>query len=416
MLASRSESLYFGGSTWVVRKRTRAVTCPVGVDLKLIVTIPALNEEKTIGRVVAEIPRDIPGISWTEVIVLNDGSTDRTAELASAAGATVVTLRGRRGLGPVFRTGMMHAIRGGADIIVNVDGDGQFDSRDVAKLIQPILRNNADFVTCSRFGDPNYTPAMQREKYWGNKVVTWMINRLCGLNLTDVSCGFRAYNREAAYRLAQFGRWTYVEECIVDLASKGMRIEEMPLRVRGEREFGKSRVAASVIQYGTNLVQIVFRAARDIRPMQIFGLLSALMVLPAVIAAAFVGVWFLRNGELYPFTAVLPASGAMVVAGFVLFLMALIAEMVSVHRGLSEELLYLARQRLYARRRAAGAMAVSKTSPNQLPWQVSAPGTQAALHDAPLPVRSVNPRSTVVATESTATSAMHHGGLHLTEG
>ena len=98
-----------------------------------------------------------------------------------------------------------------------------------------------------------------------------------------------------------------------------------------------------------------------------------------------------------------------------LFLMALIAEMVSVHRGLSEELLYLARQRLYARRRAAGAMAVAKTSPNQVPWQVPAPGVQAASHDVS-PVRSLNPRSTVVATEATATSAMHHGGLHLTEG
>ncbi len=344
-----------------------------------------MNEEKTIHKVVSEIPRDIPGVSWTEVIVLNDGSTDRTAELAAAAGATVITLRGRRGLGPVFRMGMMHAIRGGADVIVNVDGDGQFDSRDVAKLVRPILRNEADFVTCSRFGDPNYQPRMSPEKYWGNKVVTWMINRLCGLNLTDVSCGFRAYNREAAYRLSQFGRWTYVEECVVDLSSKGMRIMEMPLRVRGEREFGKSRVAASVIQYGTNLVQIVFRAARDIRPMQIFGLLSALMVLPAILLTVGVAVWFVTTGHVAPFTAVLPASGALLVAGFVLFLLALIAEMVSVHRGLSEELLYLARQRLHARRRVAGAMAIAKrvTSPDQAPWQASPPGTQSASHETP---------------------------------
>jgi hypothetical protein len=374
----------------------------VGVGpLKLIVTIPALNEEATIHKVVSEIPRDIPGISWTEVIVLNDGSTDRTAQLAAEAGATVITLRGRRGLGPVFRTGMNQAIRGGADVIVNVDGDGQFDSRDVAKLIRPILENRADFVTCSRFGDPNYQPRMSPEKYWGNKVVTWMINRLCGLNLTDVSCGFRAYNREAAYRLAQFGRWTYVEECIVDLSSKGMRIMEMPLRVRGEREFGKSRVAASVIRYGTNLVQIVFRAARDIRPFQVFGALSAMMVIPALLLAAAMGAWFLRTGNTSPFTAVIPASGAMLLAGFVLFLLALIAEMVTVHRGLSEELLYLARQRLYARRRAAA---------------VAMAGAKRATHDAPLPRSVASARSTAAATDSTGTSAMHHGGLHLTEG
>jgi hypothetical protein len=253
---------------------------------------------------------------------------------------------------------------------------------------------------------------MTPEKYWGNKVVTWMINRLCGLNLTDVSCGFRAYNREAAYRLAQFGRWTYVEECIVDLASKGMRIMEMPLRVRGEREFGKSRVAASVIQYGTNLVQIVFRAARDIRPMQIFGLLSALFVVPALLAGTFIGLWFLWNRELYPFDAVLPASAAMLMAGFVLFLLALIAEMVSMDRGLSEELLYLARQRLYARRRAAAAMAIVKAGSPDQAWGAPVPGTQSA----PPHERLASSRSTVAATDSTGTSAMHHGGLHFTEG
>jgi glycosyltransferase involved in cell wall biosynthesis len=360
------------------------------------------------------------------VIVLNDGSTDRTAELAAAAGATVVTLRGRRGLGPVFRTGMMHAIRGGADIIVNVDGDGQFDSRDVAKLIRPIIDGRADFVTCSRFGDPNYQPRMTPEKYWGNKCVTWAINKLCGLNLTDVSCGFRAYNRDAAYKLTQFGRWTYVEECIVDLSSKGLRIMEMPLRVRGEREFGKSRVAASVIQYGSNLAQIVFRAARDTRPFQVFGAISALLVIPALLAAALVGVWFLWKGQLTPFAALVPAAGAMLVAGFVLFLLALVAEMAGMHRGLSEELLYMARNRLYARRRAAAAIAVSKVSPDHAPWTSPPPGTQvASAHDgmtgsavaaAGAPSRVASARSTVVATESTATSAMHHGGLHLTEG
>jgi hypothetical protein len=126
-----------------------------------------------------------------------------------------------------------------------------------------------------------------------------------------------------------------------------------------------------------------------------------------------------------PFTALIPASGAMLVAGFVLFLLALIAEMVTVHRGLSEELLYLARQRLYARKRAAGVMATRKSiGPDQAPWQASPPGTQGASHDATAAravasaaaAASASPRSTAATTDSTSTSPMHHGGLHLTEG
>src|SRR3954462_12991897 len=120
-------------------------------SMKLVVTIPALNEGKTIYQVVSGVPRDIPGIGETEVIVLNDGSTDDTAEEALRAGAIVVTLPGKGGLGHVFRTGLERAMRRGADIMVNIDGDGQFTPADIRKLVQPLLKDEADFVTCSRF-------------------------------------------------------------------------------------------------------------------------------------------------------------------------------------------------------------------------------------------------------------------------
>src|SRR5829696_1417934 len=163
-------------------------------SMKLVVTIPALNEEKTIYQVVSGVPRDIPGITETEVIVINDGSTDSTAQEALRAGGIVVSLPGKGGLGHVFRTGLERAMRRGADIIVNIDGDGQFNPADIRKLIQPLLKGEADFVTCSRFADPALRPTMPPIKYWGNKVVTSIINWVCGgTSFTDVSCGFRAF-------------------------------------------------------------------------------------------------------------------------------------------------------------------------------------------------------------------------------
>ena len=123
--------------------------------MKLVVTIPAQNEEKTIAQVVSGIPRRIDGIADVEVIVVNDGSTDRTAEIAERAGALVINLTGRPGLGYVFRTGLERAMRRGADVIVNIDGDGQFDPRDIPKLVRPLLSDEADFVTCLLYTPPS---------------------------------------------------------------------------------------------------------------------------------------------------------------------------------------------------------------------------------------------------------------------
>src|SRR3982750_3860879 len=127
-------------------------------SMKLVVTIPALNEDKTIYQVVSGVPRDIAGISETEVIVINDGSTDNTAKEALRAGAIVVSLPGKGGLGHVFRTGLERAMRRGADVMFKTAGDGQFNPADIRKLIAPILDDNADFVTCSRFSDPALRP------------------------------------------------------------------------------------------------------------------------------------------------------------------------------------------------------------------------------------------------------------------
>ncbi len=329
--------------------------------MKLVVTIPALNEEKTIAQVVRAVPHDIPGVDEVEVIVVNDGSTDRTAEEAVAAGALVITLKGGGGLGTVFRTGLERAMRREADIIVNIDGDGQFNAGDIPKLIQPIIDDTAEFVTCSRFADPALRPEMPLVKFYGNKVVTQLINWVCGgEQFTDVSCGFRAFSREAAYRLTLFGTYTYTQECFIDLFSKGMRISEVPLKVRGVREHGKSRVASSIVKYATNSLPIILRAMRDIQPLKFFGGIAAVLAFVGVVLGGFVSGWYLTQQRTSPFTSLIFIAGALIILAFLMGALALLADMMGRHRRISEELLYLARRRIYADRRQPCAGVHSK--------------------------------------------------------
>jgi glycosyltransferase involved in cell wall biosynthesis len=316
--------------------------------MKLVVMIPALNEEKTIAQVVRGVPREIGGIDEVEVIVVNDGSTDRTVPEALSAGASVIHLPGGGGLGMVFRAGFEQAMRRGADIIVNIDGDGQFNPGDIAKLIQPILEDRADFVTCSRFADPALRPQMPPAKYYGNQIVTWIINYICGgTAFSDVSCGFRAFNREAAYRLTLFGRFTYTQETFIDLFSKGLRMAEVPLKVRGVREHGKSRIASSIVKYATNSFPIILRAMRDIQPLKFFGGIALFLGTIGGLCGGFMVGWYLWHQRTSPFTSLIPTAGIFLTLGFLLGVLALLADMMGRHRRISEELLYLARKRFY---------------------------------------------------------------------
>jgi glycosyltransferase involved in cell wall biosynthesis len=297
------------------------------------------------------VPRNIPGITETEIIVVNDSSTDHTAEVATKAGATVITVNGRPGLGAIFRAGFERAMRRGADFVVNIDGDGQFNPGDIAKLVEPLLRDEADFATCSRFADPKLYPQMPVVKFYGNRIVTSIINWICGgTKFTDVSCGFRAFNREAAYRLTLFGRFTYTQECFIDLFSKGLRITEVPLKIRGVREHGKSRVASSIRTYAMSSLPIILRAMRDIQPLKFFGAIALLFFVPGMLTGLFVTGWYMIRAKTTPFTSFITISGVCITLSFLMGALALLADMLGRHRRITEELLYLARRRIYAKR------------------------------------------------------------------
>ena len=254
---------------------------------------------------------------------------------------------------------------------------------------------------------------MPRVKFYGNRAVTGIINWVCGgTKFSDVSCGFRAFNREAAYRLTLFGRYTYTQETFIDLFSKGLRIAEVPLKVRGVREHGKSRVASSILKYATNSLPIILRAMRDIQPLKFFGGIGMMFFLPGVIAAMFVTVWYAIPDHRYeiisgvktlvpvhvtsPFTSLIPVSGALVTVGFLMFALALLADMMARHRRITEEILYLGRRRVYSNKRTVKASLL--TTAEETPAGTMGP----TLHDSwSLPVMKSVPDEIVEAVEAT---------------
>ena len=178
-----------------------------------------------------------------------------------------------------------------------------------------------------------------------------------------MSCGFRAFNREAAYRLTLFGRYTYTQETFIDLFAKGIRMAEVPLKVRGVREHGHSRVASSIFKYATNSLPIILRAMRDIQPLKFFGGIAGLFFLPGFVTGMFVTIWYITKGKTAPYTSLIPISGILVTLACLLGVLALLADMLGRHRRISEELLYLARRKVYAGRRAPHRPVMASVEP-----------------------------------------------------
>ena len=230
----------------------------------IAVIIPAFNEERTIAGVIKAIPDFIDAI-----VVVDDCSTDKTSLKAKDAGAEVITHHVNRGVGAAFHSGVEYVLDGGFDIITNIDADGQFSPSDISSLIAPIIDEEADFVTASRFVDSSYTPDMPWINRWGNRQMSRLISTLTGKRFHDVSCGFRAYSRDALMKLNLVGRFTYTQETFLDLAFKDTRIKEVPVRVQYFKG-RKSRVSGSIPRYMYRTSKIIFRTYRDYMPLRFF--------------------------------------------------------------------------------------------------------------------------------------------------
>ena len=296
--------------------------------MKLVVVIPAYNEESNIEKAVLSIPRKINGIDKVEVLVVDDGSTDKTADMALNGGANkVVSHRRNIGVGAAFMTGIRNAILMNADIVVTIDADSQFDSKQIPELIVPILNHQLDVVIGSRFysGVPKNIPGI---KLLGNKIFSKIVSLLTGQKFSDTQTGFRAYSKEALLNVSVVNDFTYTQEVLIDLKFKGLQIGEVPVSVFYDDK-RKSRVVKNIFGYSIRALSIIIRTLTYHRPILLFGLLGVILCCGGIIAK------LLTISNLVFVSAGL--STGFIILGVVSFMMGIFANVVFKRQAFAEK-------------------------------------------------------------------------------
>lgn len=314
--------------------------------MKLVINLPAFNEEEKIGETIKRIPKAIPGIDEIFIQVIDDGSRDKTAKICKEAGAhCIFSHEANRGIGIVFRSAVEKALENGADIMVNIDADGQFNPNDIEKLIQPILHGEADLVSADRFSD-HKAKNIPFSKSLLNQIAASIIGRFMGMKINDLTCGFRAYNRETLLRLNLPGNFTYTQEVIIDAIGKNLKVKWIPVEVT-YFEQRKSRVVKSIYRYVNNSFRIIIKTIRDVRPMKFFGIPgSILMGLGLVIFIIFLSL-YLEDFKISIYKNYLLTAGALFIIGLQFLVFAFIADMIKSSRKLAEDIMYFIKKEKY---------------------------------------------------------------------
>ncbi|MEM4522970.1 MAG: glycosyltransferase family 2 protein [Nitrososphaeria archaeon] len=304
---------------------------------KLVITIPAFNEEKTIAKVIQEIPKEIEGLKEVKILVIDDGSTDKTAEIAKRAGADYILVHKRNlGLAKTFKDGLDFALAIGADIIVNIDADAQYNAKEIPKLIEPILKGEADIVLGNRQIDK--LDHMPRGKKIGNKIATWVTRKFSGMDIKDAQTGFRAFSREAVMKLNVLGDYTYTQETIIQAVKKGLKIVEVPVEFRKRED--NSRLISSIWSYAKKAGIIIIRTYRDYHPFKVFTAIGGIVFLAGVILALRVLFHYLETGYVTPHLPTAVLSIMLIVVGSITMVFALLADMLKTQRELLEDAIY----------------------------------------------------------------------------
>ncbi len=312
----------------------------------LVVIIPAYNEEENIGDVIREVPREIDGVDRTFVLVIDDGSRDRTVELAREAGADfIVPHSHNRGLAVSFRDGLDAALSLGADVIVNTDGDNHYDQSRIPELVEPIVAGEADIVIGSRpIGGLSEMPFARR---WGNRLANWVFRILYGLPRdTDISSGFRAYSRDAALRLSVTSKYTYTHETLISALDHRLTIASKLIPARDVTR--PSRLMSSV---GSHVFRAGSVAFMSFVVHRLFRILTAasvvLMLAGAVLWVRF--LYFFLSGDGGGHLQSLVAASLAIILGAFLLTAAFFAAILAKNRQLIEEMLYQQRKQAHER-------------------------------------------------------------------
>lgn len=310
--------------------------------MKLIVQIPCLNEAETLPATLEDIPRQIDGIDQVEILIIDDGCTDRTVEIAREHGVDhILSFPANRGLGHAFAAGFDFCLRHGADIIVNTDGDNQYHGGDIPKLVKPIVEGRAHMVIGDREPDKikHFSFIKKKMQTLGSRVVS----RLAGMHVPDVASGFKAYSREAAMRLVFSTDFDHTVDHVIQAGRR--RIITVSVPIRTNEKLRESRLFSNIGVFITHSVGIMVRVYSSYRAMKIFAAagLCAFGV-GFLIGLRFLWIWAAMGEVPDQHVQSLILAAVLMLAGFQMILTGIVADLINTSRGLLEDVSYRLRR------------------------------------------------------------------------